>query len=78
MDIRIGIVQSGKEIEMELSDEPDRDKMLEEVRSTVAKGDGVLVLVDKRDRRVMVPVEKIAYIEVESTSRERRVGFGAY
>ncbi len=78
MDIRIGIVQSGKEIEMELSDDVDRDKVLDEIRSTVSSGEGVLVLLDKRDRRVMVPVEKIAYIEVESASRERRVGFGAY
>ncbi len=78
MDIRIGIVQSGKEIEIELSDDIDRNKILDEVRSTVSKGEGVLVMADKRGRSVMVPVEKIAYIEVESTSRERRVGFGAY
>ncbi|MDQ1465480.1 MAG: hypothetical protein QOC73_2421, partial [Actinomycetota bacterium] len=40
------------------------------------KTGGLLVLADEKGRRVMVPVEKLAYVEI-GESLERRVGFGA-
>jgi hypothetical protein len=49
-----------------------------EVEAAIAaalKDGGVLTLVDEKDRKVLVPAEKIAYIELgEPTGR--RVGFG--
>lgn len=77
MDVRIGIFQSPKEVEVELGDDVDRDALLTQVDSALEQGDGVLKLTDRRGRRVSVPVPKIAYVEFGAPSAERRVGFGA-
>lgn len=76
VDVRIGIVQTAKELEVELLDDADREKVLHDVETALAGG-SVLWLTDRRGRRVGVPVEKIAYVEVGAPAAERRVGFGA-
>lgn len=77
MDVRIGIFQSGKEVEVELGDDVDRDALVTLVDSALEKGDGVLQLTDRRGRRVSVPVPKVSYVEIGAPSTDRRVGFGA-
>ncbi|MGP8059680.1 MAG: DUF3107 domain-containing protein [Acidimicrobiales bacterium] len=78
MDVRIGIVQTPKELEVELADDADRDKVLADIESALTGSDeGVLWLTDRRGRRVAVPVAKVAYVEVGAPSPDRRVGFGA-
>ena len=76
MDVRIWIVQTAKELEVELSEDVDRDKLLREIEAALAD-DAVLWLTDRRGRRVGVPVAKVAYVEVGAPTPERRVGFGA-
>lgn len=76
MDVRIGIVQSVKELEVELGDDVDRDGVLGEIEGALGKTEGVLWLTDRRGRRVAVPVAKVAYVEVGAPASERRVGFG--
>jgi hypothetical protein len=73
VDVRIGIIQTPKELEVELTDDADRDK----VEKLLKSGDGVLWLTDRKGRRIGVPVAKVAYIEVGAPTAERRVGFGA-
>lgn len=75
MEVRIGVTQSVKEIEVEL-DDADREKTLAEITSSVTSGEGVLWLTDKRGRTVGVPAAKVAYVEIGSPADERRVGFG--
>jgi len=77
VDVRIGIVQSVKELEVELGDDVDRDQVMGEIEGALGKADGVLWLTDRKGRRVAVPVTKVAYVEVGAPSAERRVGFGA-
>ncbi len=77
MDVRIGIIHTVKELDVELGDRSDRDKLLKEIESVLGNEDGVLWLTDKRGRRVGVPAAKIAYVEVGAAVDERRVGFGA-
>ena len=77
MDVRIGIVQTPKELEVELADDADRDKVLADIESALGGDEGVLWLTDRRGRRVAVPVAKVAYVEVGAPADERRVGFGA-
>ena len=76
MDVRIGIVQTAKELEVELSEDTDRDALLRQVEEALT-GDAVLWLTDRRGRRVGVPVARVAYVEVGAPSPDRRVGFGA-
>ena len=75
MEIRIGVSQSIKEIDLDLGD-VDRDKTLADITATLADTTAVLWLTDKKGRTVGVPAAKVAYVEVGTVaSEERRVGF---
>jgi hypothetical protein len=75
MDVRIGITQTPKELELEMAE--DGDAVKKAVEDAVAKGDTMLWLTDRKGRRVGVPAAKVAYVEIGSASEDRRVGFGA-
>lgn len=77
MDVRIGIIQTAKELDVELGDGVSRDEVLAGIEAALGQSEGVLWLTDKRGRRVGVPSAKVAYVEVGGTSDDRRVGFGA-
>ncbi|HLI15019.1 MAG TPA: DUF3107 domain-containing protein [Acidimicrobiales bacterium] len=77
MDVRIGIIQTPKELDVELGDSVAREEVLASIEAALAEPEGVLWLTDRRGRRVGVPVAKVAYVEVGAASDERRVGFGA-
>jgi hypothetical protein len=77
VDVRIGITQTPKELEVELEEDADRDAVLADISEALDKGDGVLWLTDRRGRKVGVPVVKVAYVEVGAPAGDRRVGFGA-
>jgi hypothetical protein len=74
VDVRIGITQSVREIELDIADE-QHDALRAQVDQALASGEGVLWLTDRKGRDVGVPAAKIAYVEIGSTSEERRVGF---
>jgi hypothetical protein len=76
MEIRIGIVQSMKEIDVELPVDADRDKVMKEIEEALT-GETVLWLTDRKGRRVGVPARRIAYVELGTPASERVVGFGA-
>lgn len=75
MEVRIGVTQTPREIEIEVAD-TDRDKVVKDIESALANGEGVLWLTDRRGRTVGVPSAKVAYIEISPTE-DRRVGFAA-
>jgi hypothetical protein len=77
VDVRIGIIQSARELEVEMGDDADRTKVVAEIEEALQRDEGVLWLTDRRGRRVGVPVNKVAFVEVGAPSGERRVGFGA-
>jgi hypothetical protein len=77
VDVRIGIVQTPKELEVELADDADREELLADIETALSGDAGVLWLTDRRGRRVGVPVARVAYVEVGAPSSERRVGFSA-
>ena len=74
MEVKIGVQFAPRELSLESS------QTAEEVAQAVAdalKADlGVLTLVDEKGRRVLVPADKIAYIEI-AENEQRRVGFAA-
>ncbi len=74
MEVKIGVQYAARELVLESNQTPD------EVAKAVAdalKADlGVLTLVDEKGRRVLVPADKLAYVEI-ADSEQRRVGFGA-
>src|SRR5271156_287413 len=76
VDVRIGIVQSMKELDVELPDDADRDKVLADIESALSEDGTILWLTDRKGRQVGVPVGKVAYVEVDPPTSDRRVGFG--
>ncbi len=76
MEIRIGIVQSMKEIDVDLPGDADRDQVMKDIESALS-AETVLWLTDRRGRRVGVPASRIAYVELGTPASERVVGFGA-
>lgn len=76
MDVRIGVLHTPRELEIEMADDTDRDQLLSEIEAQLAQESGVLWLTDRRGRRIAVPVSRVAFVEVGSPKEERRVGFG--
>ena len=77
MEVRIGVIYTPREIEVDLGDEVDREKVVGEMEQAMSSDASMLWLTDRRGRRVGVPVSKVAYIEVGGEAGERRVGFSA-
>jgi Protein of unknown function (DUF3107) len=77
MDIRIGVTHAPREIEVELGDDADADKLVAQVEKVLSAETGMLWLTDRKGRRVGVPAARVAYVEIDSQHDERRVGFGA-
>ena len=75
MDVRIGVTYTPKEIEVELSDDTDRDQLISSIEAAVSAEGKVLWLTDRKGRRVGVPSSKLAYVEIGADSGDRRVGF---
>lgn len=74
MEIRIGVSQSVKEIDLDLGD-VDRVKVMADITATLGQETGMLWLTDKKGKTVGVPSAKVAYVEVGPVSEERKVGF---
>ena len=76
MDVRIGVTQAPREINVELADDADRDDLKARIEAALAGASDVLWMTDKRGKDVAVPSAKIAYIELGSAEGDRRIGFG--
>ncbi len=74
MEVRVGITQSMKELEVEFPDGTDREALQKQVEDAL-HAETVLWMTDRKGRRVGIPSQRIAYVEI-TNSTERVVGFG--
>ncbi|WP_335977432.1 MULTISPECIES: DUF3107 domain-containing protein [Streptomycetaceae] len=74
MEVKIGVQHAPREISIESSQSAD------EVETAVADAlsgtSKLLSLVDEHGRKVLVPADRLAYVEIGEPAA-RRVGFGA-
>lgn len=74
MEVKIGVVYTPRELVVEY------DGSAEDIEASVGgalrEGLPVLWLKDAKGRRVGIPTDKIAYVEVGSDEESRQVGFG--
>ena len=75
MEVKIGVVYTPHEMVIETDD--DVDTVASAIDGAFGNGDSLLWLTDTKGRRVGVPTDKIAYVEVGSDVADRHVGFGA-
>ena len=76
VDVRIGVTQAPREINIELAENADRDELKSRVEAALAGATDVLWITDKRGKDVAIPSAKIAYIELGSADGDRKIGFG--
>lgn len=74
MEVKIGVQYAVRELVLESAQSPD--DVAKAVSDALKADIGVLTLVDEKGRRVLVPADKLAYVEIAETE-QRRVGFGA-
>jgi hypothetical protein len=75
VEVKIGVQYAPRELVLEST--LSSSEVESAVTDAINGGDkGVLSLVDEKGRRVIVPVDKIAYVEIAESS-PRPVGFSA-
>jgi hypothetical protein len=61
VEVKIGVQNAARELNIDTDESPD--SVAKQVADALAAG-GVLTLADSKGRRVLVPVEKLAYVEI--------------
>lgn len=77
MDVRIGIADSPQVIEVDMSEDTDRDALKATVQAVLAGTTAVLTLEDRKGKELNVPGAKVSFVEIGAADAERRIGFGA-
>jgi hypothetical protein len=75
MEVKIGVIYSAKELTVEL-DGGTAEEVISAVEDALKGSAPVIWLTDKKGRRVGVPSDKVAYIEVAEEDAAKRIGFG--
>lgn len=74
MEVKIGVQYAPRELVLESAQTPTEVEKI--VTEAIESDSGVLSLQDEKGRRVIVPVSKVAYVEIAEAS-PRPVGFTA-
>lgn len=73
MEVKIGVQYAARELVVDSAQSPAE---VEELVTEALSSKKVLTIVDDKGRRVIVPVDKLAYVEIAEASA-RPVGFTA-
>ncbi|MBJ7904386.1 MULTISPECIES: DUF3107 domain-containing protein [unclassified Streptomyces] len=73
MEVKIGVQHAPREIVLESGQSVDEVERL--VAEALAGKSPLLSLVDERGRKVLVPADRLAYVEIGEPT-VRKVGFG--
>ncbi len=74
MEVRIAVQHVSRELILESAQ--TGEQITDAVQDALQADDGLLVLTDERGRKVIVPVDRLAYVDIGDESA-RRVGFGS-
>lgn len=72
MEVKIGVLHTPREITLESAQTPE--EVTEIVAEALKSVDGQLVLADERGRKIIVPANLVAYVEIAQADA-RRIGF---
>jgi hypothetical protein len=73
MEVRIGVVHSPKELSLELDSSPEQ--IVVQIEKAHAENAHMLWMHDDSGRRIGIPMDKVAYVEISQEDETRRVGF---
>ncbi|GAB3949293.1 DUF3107 domain-containing protein [Kribbella sp. NPDC056345] len=74
MEVKIGVQHVNRELVLESEQSPD--EVQEQVSNALSGKSNLLELTDDKGRRILVPADRLAYVEIGEVSI-RKVGFGA-
>jgi Protein of unknown function (DUF3107) len=74
VEVKIGVQHASRELVLESEQSPA--EVEQAVAEALSGKSNILTLVDDKGRRVLVPADRLAYVEIGEESG-RRVGFGA-
>jgi hypothetical protein len=74
VEVKIGVQHANRELVLESEQSPD--EVQQAVADALSGKTGLLQLTDDKGRRVIVPADRLAYVEIGEVSM-RKVGFGA-
>jgi Protein of unknown function (DUF3107) len=74
VEVKIGVQHTPRELVIESPKTPDEIEAEVAAAMSGSSKTGLLTLVDDRGRRIVVPVDRIAYVEIAQAD-QRRVGF---
>jgi Protein of unknown function (DUF3107) len=72
VEVKIGVLHTPREITLESDQTPE--EISEKVSTALKSVDGQLSLTDERGRKIIVPANLVAYVEIAQADT-RRVGF---
>ena len=75
MDIRIGVTDTPREVQLKLDDETDRADLKASIEASLAGDTSVLWLTDDKGQEVAVAANRIAYVEL-GPEGNNPIGFG--
>jgi len=74
VEVKIGVQHANRELVLESEQSPD--EVQQAVADALSGKSSLLQLTDDKGRRVIVPADRLAYVEIGEVSI-RKVGFGA-
>jgi Protein of unknown function (DUF3107) len=74
MEVRIGVLHTPKELSLDV--EGSADDVVKVFDDALKSDDAIVWLTDEDGRRVGIPAERLAYVEIETADGSKRVGFG--
>jgi DNA-binding MurR/RpiR family transcriptional regulator len=74
MELRIGVIHTGKELMVEL--DGTADDVVRQIETALRDHAPVVWFTDAKGRRIGATADKIGYIEIEEDGAKQRVGFG--
>jgi hypothetical protein len=76
VDVRIGLVYSPRELELELPDDTDVEALRTEVDRILGSDGGVLWLTDRKGAGYAVAGSKVTFVQIGQGGDKGRIGFG--
>ena len=74
MEVKIGVQHANRELVLESEQTPEEVQEL--VAAALTGKSGLLELTDEKGRKVLIPADRLAYVEIGEVST-RKVGFVA-
>jgi len=75
MEVRIGVVYTSRELVLDMDE--DSTAVTAAIEAAINGKGPLMWLTDSKGRKVGIPGDKLAYVEVAGDAADRKVGFGS-